>query len=40
MAEIGNPVKRRIIIPDERPEPARFVPEPKEPVKVPEREPA
>ena len=39
MAEIGKPERRRVLIPEETPVPDR-VPEPKTPVKVPEREPA
>ncbi len=33
MAEIGEPERRRVLVPDETPAPA-----PKEPVKVPKRE--
>jgi hypothetical protein len=40
MAEIGEPEKRRVLVPDETPVPDRVVPAPKTPVKVPEREPA
>jgi hypothetical protein len=41
MAEIGNPERRRVLVPDESPVPSPVVvPERKEPVKVPEREPA
>jgi hypothetical protein len=40
MAEIGKPEKRRVLVPEEMPQPARVVPAPKSPVKVPEREPA
>ena len=41
MAEIGNPVKRRVLVPDEQPAPSPVVvPERKVPVKVPERQPA
>ena len=35
MAEIGEPERRRVLVPDETPAPAPIV----EPVKVPEREP-
>jgi len=35
MAEIGEPQRRRVLIPDETPAPTPIV----EPVKVPEREP-
>jgi hypothetical protein len=42
MAEIGEPERRRVLVPVETPVPDRYVPEPepKTPVKVPEREPA
>jgi hypothetical protein len=40
MAEIGKPIKRRVVVPEEEPEPARVAPKREEPVKVPEREPA
>jgi hypothetical protein len=40
MAEIGEPEKRRVLVPNEAPAPIRVVPEPKSPAKVPEREPA
>ena len=40
MAEIGKPERRRVLVPEETPTPPRVVPEPKTPVKVPEREPA
>ena len=40
MAEIGNPEKRRILVPEERPAPSPvIVPERKPPVKVPEDQP-
>ena len=39
MAEIGEPERRRVLVPDETPAPTP-VPEPKLPIKVPEREPA
>ena len=39
MAEIGEPEKRRVLVSDETPAPDRVVPEPKTPVKVPERQP-
>ena len=38
MAEIGEPEKRRVLVPDETPAPDRVVPE-QTPVKVPERQP-
>ena len=40
MAEIGAPEMRRVLVPNETPAPTPVVPEPKLPVKVPEREPA
>jgi len=40
MAEIGEPEKRRVLVPDEMPVPDRVVPKPRSPAKVPEREPA
>jgi hypothetical protein len=48
MAEIGNPLRRRVVMPEETPQHAPVLPERKEPakvpvkkpVKVPEREPA
>jgi hypothetical protein len=40
MAEIGEPERRRVLVPEETPVPDRSVPERKTPVKVPEREPA
>jgi hypothetical protein len=40
MAEIGNPQKRRVLVPEEEPQPARVAPKRKEPEKVPEKEPA
>jgi hypothetical protein len=41
MAEIGNPEKRRVLVPDEQPAPPPVVvPERKAPVKVPEKQPA
>ena len=47
MAEIGNPLRRRVVVPEETPQHAPVLPERKEPampvnkpVKVPEREPA
>jgi hypothetical protein len=41
MAEIGNPEKRRVLVPDEQPAPAPVVvPERKTPVKIPEDQPA
>jgi hypothetical protein len=44
MAEIGQPERRRVLIPDELPAPVEPVVRPvkpqQEPVKVPEREPA
>ena len=40
MAEIGEPEKRRVLVPDETPAPNRVVPERKLPTKAPEREPA
>jgi hypothetical protein len=41
MAEIGNPERRRVLIPNETPAPdvPNVVPE-RQPTKVPEREPA
>jgi hypothetical protein len=39
MAEIGEPVRRRVVVPTEIPA-APPAPRPVEPVKVPEREPA
>jgi hypothetical protein len=39
MAEIGEPEKRRVLVPNEAPAPDRIAPAPKTPVKVPEREP-
>ncbi len=35
MAEIGNPIRRRVLVPQEMPVPTPIV----EPVKVPERKP-
>lgn len=40
VAEIGNPEKRRVLVPHEMPAPERVVPEPTSPVKVPEKQPA
>ena len=41
MAEIGNPEKRRVLVPDEQPAHSPVVvPERKAPVKVPEKQPA
>jgi hypothetical protein len=40
MAEIGEPERRRVLVPHETPAPVRVVPEPNSPAKVPEREPA
>ncbi len=41
MAEIGEPERRRVLVPDETPAPTPIVePVRREPVKVPEREPA
>jgi hypothetical protein len=40
VAEIGNPEKRRVLVPDEMPAPERVVPERTPPVKVPEKQPA
>ena len=41
MAEIGNPERRRVLVPEEQPAPAPVVvPERKAPVKVPEEQPA
>jgi hypothetical protein len=40
MAEIGDPEKRRVLVPDEQPAPSPVVPERKAPVKVPEEQPA
>jgi len=41
MAEIGEPQRRRVVVPNETPVDPIRVPEPKrDPVKVPEKEPA
>lgn len=40
MAEIGEPERRRVLVPDEAPIRTPVIPEPKSPVKVPKREPA
>ena len=39
MAEIGEPEKRRVLVPNEAPAPDVLAPSLKTPVKVPEREP-
>lgn len=39
MAEIGKPVRRRIIVPEEMPQPAPAEPERTAPAHSPEREP-
>jgi hypothetical protein len=40
MAEIGEPERRRVLVPEETPTTPINPAEPKSPVKVPEREPA
>jgi len=41
MAEIGEPERRRVVVPDEQPATSPIVvPERKEPIRVPEKQPA